>query len=107
MPATINTVDGKGELSFRMIAHPTPEVKNMSFLGALNDSDSKSPVTENIMQAACFASPWASAYVTCNISVYNIMNKDEGFYKIVFANGVGETAFTFFVKGNSMSAFLS
>lgn len=98
---TVNTTDGKGELSVRMTAFPTPEVKTVSYLGHDLQADySERPVTNNTVQCNCSASLWSPAAVTCKITVVILTENNEGFYKIVFNNTLGEMSFTFFAKGH-------
>ncbi|PVD27788.1 hypothetical protein C0Q70_12961 [Pomacea canaliculata] len=92
----INTTSGKGELTVRMTAYPTPMVKKIIFLG--HGSSDGELVKENNIYVECSASSLAPAAVTCNVTVINIGNSDEGFYRIVFSNGFGDMPFTFFVK---------
>lgn len=82
-----------------MTAYPTPMVKNITYLGH-NDSLDGNPVEPNTIYWECSSSSFASSAVTCDIRVINITNINEGFYKIVFNNSVGEMPFIVFVNGN-------
>lgn len=88
-----------GELTVRMTAYPTPMVKKITFLGHNKSLDGE-PVKENTFNVQCSASFLAPAEVTCNIKMMIIANNNEGFYRIIFSNSLGDLPFTFFVKGN-------
>ncbi|PVD27808.1 hypothetical protein C0Q70_12982 [Pomacea canaliculata] len=96
-PPTVNVRNGSGVLTVNMTAYPTPQIKTSGYLGTNNSSDGLQ-VKENSVYASCSTTLLAPASVTCNVIVINMTHNDEGFYKIVFSNSLGDLPFTFFVK---------
>lgn len=98
-PPSVNVANGPGVLTVNMTAYPTPQIKLLTYLGT-NDSSDGQQVKENSVYAACSTTLLSPASVTCNVIVINMTHNDEGFYRIVFSNSLGDLPFTFFVKGN-------
>ncbi|XP_025100062.1 uncharacterized protein LOC112567581 [Pomacea canaliculata] len=80
-----------------MTAYPQPQIKTSVYLGT-DDSSDGHQVKENSVYAACSTTLLSPAIVTCNVIVINMTHDDEGFYRIVFSNSLGDLPFTFFVK---------
>ncbi|XP_025102761.1 uncharacterized protein LOC112569243 isoform X2 [Pomacea canaliculata] len=95
-PLTISVINGRGELRVQMTAYPTPVMKVLTYLGP-NETPDGRPVKENITVVECFSKFLAPAEVICSISLINVTHNEEGFYRIVFSNSLGELSFTFFV----------
>ncbi|XP_025102205.1 uncharacterized protein LOC112568894 isoform X2 [Pomacea canaliculata] len=93
----INITSGRGELIFRITAYPIPMVKKITFHGTNETSDGQ-PTKENTINVECSASSLAPAAFTCIIRVVNLTRSDEGFYRILLSNNIGELPFMFSVK---------
>ncbi|XP_025101141.1 uncharacterized protein LOC112568187 isoform X4 [Pomacea canaliculata] len=96
-PQTVQVTNGVGVLKIKMMVYPTPELNIITYLG-MNDSSDGYPVKENNVYAACSTTLLSPASVTCNVIVINMTHNDEGFYRIVFSNSLGDLPFTFYVK---------
>ncbi|XP_025102219.1 uncharacterized protein LOC112568897 isoform X1 [Pomacea canaliculata] len=95
-PLTIGVTNGRGELRVQLTAYPTPVMKVLTYLGP-NETPDGHPLKENIIIVECFSKFLAPAEVICSISLVNVTHNEEGFYRIVFSNSLGELSFTFFV----------
>lgn len=95
-PLTIGVTNGRGELRVQMTAYPIPVMKVLTYLGP-NETPDGHPVKENLTVVECSSNFLAPAAVICSISLINVTQNEEGFYRIVFSNSLGELSFTFFV----------
>lgn len=96
-PPTVVSINSKGHFSFKLTAYPTPVVQKLIYLGTNENSDGHL-TKENIISVECTGSWLAPATVFCTIRVVNITHEDEGFYRLVLSNRVGEMSFIFSVK---------
>lgn len=96
-PPTVSTTNSRGEFSFKLTAYPTPVVKKITYLST-NESSDGHPAKENSISVECIGSSLALATVFCTIRVVDITHEDEGFYRLVLSNSLGELSFIFSVK---------
>lgn len=93
----VSTTDSRGEMSFKMTSYPTPVIQTLTYLGA-NASSVGHAAKENMISVECIANSLTPAAVTCIIRVVYITHSDEGFYRLVLSNSLGELPFIFSVQ---------
>ncbi|XP_025102864.1 uncharacterized protein LOC112569311 isoform X2 [Pomacea canaliculata] len=111
VPPSMYIHDDKGYLKFEMTAYPIPQVTATMYLGPVLTDGVKGEDTSNTTRVICADVGLARASVSCNITVSNISQAADGFYKIVFDNKLGQLPFIFTIRrqerrGEIPSAFL-
>ncbi|XP_025102851.1 uncharacterized protein LOC112569305 isoform X2 [Pomacea canaliculata] len=110
-PTSVYIRDDKGYLTIEMTAYPIPQVTATMYLGPVLTDGVKGEDTSNTTRVICADVGLARASVSCNITVFNISQAADGFYKIVFDNKLGQLPYIFTIRrqerrGEIPSAFL-
>ncbi|XP_025102862.1 uncharacterized protein LOC112569310 [Pomacea canaliculata] len=94
----LNIAINEGLFSVQLTAYPTPTVKNTLYLGQYNDNSTEGTPVWNKFYVACEANSSLPASVICNITTINMTNADEGFFKVIFSNQLGELPLILLVR---------
>lgn len=94
----LNIAINEGLFSVQLTAYPTPTVKNTLYLGQYNDNSTEGTPAWNKFYVACEANSFLPASVICNITTINMANADEGFFKVIFSNELGELPLILLVR---------
>ncbi|XP_025102846.1 uncharacterized protein LOC112569301 [Pomacea canaliculata] len=99
-PPALSSIGDEGHLSIEMTAHPTPHLINITYLGPVLNESIEGKNVGNSTLVDCVANLVSRASVTCSITVFNISQAAEGFYKAIFSNSLGHLPFIFKVNRN-------
>ncbi|XP_025102840.1 uncharacterized protein LOC112569299 [Pomacea canaliculata] len=99
-PPALSSIGDEGHLSIEMTAHPTPHLINITYLGPVLNESIEGKNIGNSTLVDCVANLVSRASVTCSITIFNISQAAEGFYKAILGNSLGHLPFIFKVNRN-------